>query len=166
MAHPRILIAGIGNIFLGDDAFGIEVLQKLVQRPPLPGVQAIDFGIRGFDLACAMTSGYEAVILVDAVSRGGAPGTLSVIQPDIEELAARGQAEIEGHSLTPARVLQCVHALSGRIPPVYIVGCEPISFGTDENPQMGLSPPIAEAVPRAVELIESLVGEISAGRSA
>jgi hydrogenase maturation protease len=165
MTPRRILIAGIGNIFLGDDAFGVEVLQKLWQRSLPIGVEAIDFGIRGFDLACAIMGSYEAVILVDAVSRGRAPGTLYVIEPAVGEPSTTGSlAAIGGHSLTPDHVLRCVQALDVRLPPVYIVGCEPVSFGSEEDPQMGLSPVVTEAVERAVELIDSLLGDMTARR--
>jgi hydrogenase maturation protease len=165
MTPHRILIAGVGNIFLGDDAFGVEVLQKLLQRPLPAGIEAIDFGIRGFDLICAMMDSYEAVILVDAVGRGRAPGTLYVIEPAVGEPVTTGSlAAIGGHSLTPDHVLQCVQALDGRLPPVYIVGCEPVSFGSEDDPQMGLTPVVTEAVERAIALIDSLIDEITAGR--
>ena len=82
MTRPaRILIAGIGNIFLGDDAFGVEVARRLVRRRLPDGVRVVDFGIRGLDLTYALLDGYEAVILVDAAPRGGPPGTLYVLEP-------------------------------------------------------------------------------------
>src|ERR1700736_5676334 len=82
MTQPRILIACVGNIFLGDDAFGVEVARRLAYHPLPPGVRVIDFGIRGLDLTYALLDGCEGPILVDAAPRGEAPGTLSVIQPD------------------------------------------------------------------------------------
>jgi hydrogenase maturation protease len=158
-----ILIAGIGNIFHGDDAFGVEVVRRLLQRPLPQGVRAVDFGIRGFDLACALLEGYDAAILVDATARGGPPGTLYVIEPDLESLAARERdAGIEGHSLSPARVLQWVQALGGRMPHLRLVGCEPATFGADDEPRMELSPPVAEAVEGALQMIQSLIEEFSA----
>ena len=87
MNTPDILIAGIGNIFLGDDAFGVEVVRELVQRQWPPEVCVVDFGIRGFDLACALAGDYDAAILVDAAQRGGPPGTLYVIEPDVAGFA-------------------------------------------------------------------------------
>jgi len=157
-----MLIAGIGNIFLGDDAFGVEVLRRLVQQPLPDGVRAVDFGIRGYDLACAIVDGYDAVILIDACPRGGAPGKLYVIEPDLDSLATNNPVQqLDGHSLNPARVLESVLALGGSIPPIRLVGCEPAPFGADEQPQMGLSPAVAEAVERALPLVLSLVDELS-----
>jgi hydrogenase maturation protease len=158
----RILIAGIGNIFLGDDAFGVEVLRRLVQQPLPDDVRAVDFGIRGFDLACTILDGYDAVILVDASPRGGTPGTLYVIEPDLDSLAADNSVpQLDGHSLNPARVLESVLALCGPVPRIRLVGCEPATFGSDDQPQMGLSLAVAEAVERAVLLVRSLVEEFS-----
>src|SRR5262245_39805418 len=104
----RILIAGIGNIFLGDDAFGVEVVRRLVQRPLPDGVRVVDFGIRGLDLAYDLVNGYEAVILVDATPRGGQPGTLYVLEPTREEMpdAADAGLMVETHALDPVKVLR------------------------------------------------------------
>ncbi len=90
MTPPRILIAGIGNIFLGDDAFGSEVARRLAAQPIPDGVRVVDFGIRGFDLAYALIDGYDATILVDATPRGGSPGTLYLIEPDPGEARDAG----------------------------------------------------------------------------
>src|SRR6476659_8714525 len=106
--RPRVLIAGVGNIFLGDDGFGVEVVQRLAQRPLPDGVRVVDFGIRGLDLTFALLDGYEAVILVDAVPRGGVPGTLYVLEPEpgaADEPGAPGTM-VELHSLDPAKVLR------------------------------------------------------------
>lgn len=158
-----ILIAGIGNIFHGDDAFGVEVVRRMLLRPLPPKIRAIDFGIRGFDLACALLEGYDAAILVDAIARGGRPGTLYVIEPDLESLAvSERDAGIEGHSLSPARVLQWVQMLGGRMPHLRIVGCEPATLGTEDEPRMELSPPVAEAVEGALHMVRSLIEEFSA----
>ena len=159
MKSPRILIAGIGNIFLGDDAFGVEVVRHLAAEPLPAGVVAIDFGIRGFDLASAIVEGYDAVILVDAASRGGPPGTVYVIEQELESPRASAIEAVEGHSLNPERVLQWVQAWGERVPPWRLVGCEPASFGSDCDPQMGLSAPVAAAVEGAMQLIHSLVAE-------
>jgi hydrogenase maturation protease len=157
MVHPRILVAGVGNVFLGDDAFGVEVVRRLLSRRLAAGVRAVDYGIRGFDLACALMEGYDAVILVDATRRGGAPGTLYVIEPELDARAVgHSFPEFGGHSLSPERVMQWVLALGGRMPPLYVVGCEPATFGSDAQPQMGLSVAVADAVDRAIPLIESL----------
>jgi hydrogenase maturation protease len=162
-SQPRILIAGIGNIFLGDDAFGVEVVRQLRKEPLPRGVDAIDFGIRGFDLACAILDGYDAVILVDATARGQQPGTLCVLEPDLEPLAPdQTEPVVEGHSLTPASVLRWVKALGGPLPYLRIVGCEPAAIGSLDAPLGALSPPVAAAVDPAVRLIRSLVEEIAA----
>ena len=94
MTRPYILVAGVGNIFLGDDAFGSEVARRLVGRMPPDEVRVADFGVRGFDLACALMDGYEVTVLVDATPRGGAPGTLYVIEPDLSELDASNSQEM------------------------------------------------------------------------
>ena len=160
--RPRILIAGIGNIFLGDDAFGVEVLRQLRHQPLPDGVEAIDFGIRGFDLACAILGGYDCVILVDATPRGGPPGTLYLLEPDVDALAAeQPQPELDGHGLSPARVLQYIRALGGPLPQLRLVGCEPATFGSEEQTPTGLSPAVSAAVSQAVALLLSLVEELA-----
>lgn len=162
MSLPRILIAGIGNIFHGDDAFGVEVVRRLLQQPLAEGVHAVDFGIRGFDLACALEE-YDAAILVDATARGGKPGTLYVIEPELASFsAADRESGLEGHALNPARVLQWVQTLGGRLPPLRLVGCEPATFGDDDDPRMQLSLPVAAAVDGALLLIWSLIEEFNA----
>ena len=106
MAQERILIAGIGNIFLGDDAFGVEVAQRLARRSLPEGVRVVDYGIRGFDLAYAILDEPEVTIMVDAAARGGQPGTLYVIEPNMDELLQPAEQPIDTHSMTPVRVLQ------------------------------------------------------------
>ncbi len=95
----RILIAGIGNIFLGDDAFGVEVVRRLSRSArKLPDeVRIVDFGIRGFDLAYALMEGYEVAILVDATPRGGVPGTLYTIEPDLQRSWPQQDFRVTGH---------------------------------------------------------------------
>jgi hydrogenase maturation protease len=158
---PRILIAGIGNIFLGDDAFGVEVVRRLARRPLPDGVRVVDFGIRGFDLACALLDGPLAVILVDAAPRGGAPGSLYVIEPDSAVAADPSQAEpvLEMHSLDPVKVLRLVVAMGGRVRRLLLVGCEPAPVDEEATaPEM--SEPVRAAVDEALPLIESLVAEL------
>jgi hydrogenase maturation protease len=157
----RVLVACVGNIFLGDDAFGVEVAQRLVRRPQREGVRVVDFGIRGLDLAYALLDGYDSVILVDALPRGGAPGTLYVLDPDPVD-APEAPAPVEGHNLDPLRVLQLVAALGGQCPYLTVVGCEPQTYG-DEDFSAALSPPVRAAVDEAVELIESLLGRLIDG---
>ncbi len=160
MSRPRVLVAGIGNIFLGDDAFGVEVAQRLLRRPQPDGVRIVDFGIRGFDLAYAMLEQNEVVVLVDATTRGGEPGTLYVIEADTRPPANGPAPEIQAHSMTPAAVFHLIRSM-GEQPPgrVLVVGCEPATFGPEELGQMGLSDPVAAAVPGAIELVERLVAE-------
>jgi hydrogenase maturation protease len=151
-----ILIAGIGNIFLGDDGFGVEVVRRLAQRRLPAGVKVVDFGIRGIDLTYALLDAYEAVILVDAAPRGGQPGTLYVIEPGPG--AADGPAPmLEPHSLEPEKVLRLARSMGGTIERVLLVGCEPTPLASEDDMAMGLSEPVQAAVEEAVALIESLV---------
>jgi hydrogenase maturation protease len=164
MSDARILIAGIGNIFLGDDAFGVEVAQRLARRPLPEGVRVVDFGIRGIDLTYALMDGYDTVILVDAAPRGALPGTLYVLEPDCQQLSESADAgvPVETHSLDPVKVLLLAASLGGRVNRLLLVGCEP-GTATEEDMQMGLSEPVRAAVEETVPLIESLVAELLAG---
>lgn len=155
---PRILVAGIGNIFVGDDGFGVEVVQRLDRRRLPRNVQVADFGIRGFDLACAILDGPDIAIFVDACPRGVAPGTLHVIEPDLESLESDAEAPLglEPHVLNPMNVLRLAKSMGGRMSHVVVVGCEPHTLG-DEDGLMALSEPVAAAVNDAIPLIESLV---------
>jgi hydrogenase maturation protease len=163
MTCPQILVAGIGNTFLGDDGFGVEVVRRLADRPLAEGMRVVDFGIRGFDLACALLDGYDTVILVDTTRRGGRPGTLYVIEPDPDEPGAPGAAPA-AHDLDPVQVFRLARALGGRLPRLRLVGCEPATFGP-EGGEVGLSEPVRAAVGGAVELIEALVTDLAGGRS-
>ncbi|MGA9801077.1 MAG: hydrogenase maturation protease [Terriglobales bacterium] len=161
-AKPRILVAGIGNIFLGDDAFGVEVVRSL-SRSELPqAVRVTDFGIRGYDLAYALLDGYETTILVDACPRGEPAGTLYVIEPDLENLGGPEEGAVEAHSMNPLNVLRLAQSMGGSLKRILLVGCEPATLGPEEG-QMGLSEPIEAAVDEAVKLIEALVGKILKG---
>jgi hydrogenase maturation protease len=158
---PRLLVAGVGNIFLGDDAFGCAVAQRLAQRPQRAGVRVIDFGIRGLDLTYALLDdGYEAAILIDAMPRrAGAPGTLYVLEPEADTAAvAVASPLIEAHSMDPMRILQAVSAMGGRGLRILMVGCDPDEAG-GEDMQMEMSPAVQGAVEKAVELVESLVDQ-------
>lgn len=158
MTEPTILIAGIGNIFLGDDAFGCEVVKRLAERPWPDNVRVVDFGIRGFDLAYALLDGFDVTILVDATPRGEAPGTLYTIEPEVEQLesVAGESVAVETHGMDPMKVLSLVKSMGGEFKEVLLVGCEPATFGPDEG-LMGLSAPVAAAVPDAIAIIETLV---------
>lgn len=160
-----ILVAGIGNIFLGDDAFGVEVIRRLAGRKLPDGVRVTDFGIRGFDLAYALQDGYETTILVDASPHGETPGTLYVIEPDLhaawkeKDALAAPQAVPDGHTMNPMNVLRMARAMNIEVKNVLLVGCEPATLGGEEG-QMGLSVPVAAAVEDAVKLVESLIKKI------
>jgi hydrogenase maturation protease len=149
-----LLIAGIGNIFFGDDAFGCEVTQELLRRPLPEGVEVCDYGIRGYDLAYALMDGRDA-ILVDTVSRGGEPGTLYLIEPNLEDFD-NGPALPDGHSLDPVSVLRMIRSFEGKPGRLYLVGCEPSQLESEDG-QMGLSEKVQAAVPLAIEMIESVV---------
>lgn len=154
----RILIAGIGNIFFGDDAFGVEVARKLERVELPPAVEVKDFGIRGYDLACAISGGCDAAILVDAMPRGELPGTVFLMEPDLTNLGETPTA-LDGHGLEPVRALQMAAAFGGVPPRVCVVGCEPADVGAEEG-RMGLSDVVQLAVPRAVEMIQRIVEEL------
>jgi hydrogenase maturation protease len=161
---PDILIAGIGNIFLGDDAFGVEVIRRLGNRKLPDRVKAIDFGIRGFDLAYALLDGADVTILVDACPRGGTPGSVYVIEPDLSSLdgpEAR-QSSIDAHSMNPLNVIRMAKSMGGELKRILLVGCEPATLGPEEG-HMGLSRPVAAAVEETVGVVESLVEKIRIG---
>jgi hydrogenase maturation protease len=150
-----ILVACIGNIFQGDDAFGCEVAKVLMRRAPLEDVRVVDFGIRGLDLTYALMDAPELTILVDAVSRGGEPGTLYVIEPELED---EGEQAIDAHSMDPVQVLRAVRGMGGRLGHILLLGCEPADLGGEEG-RMGLTPPVTAAVEQAADMVASLVAK-------
>jgi hydrogenase maturation protease len=163
----NILVAGIGNVLLGDDGFGVEVAQRLAGRALPDGVRVVDFGIRGMDLAYALLDGYDVAILVDVVRRGGAPGTLYVLEPLVPEGPAPGagdavptQAVPDTHGMHPARVMALVEAMGGSVATMRLVGCEPTLIDEDDL-VMGLSEPVAAAVEPAAALVETLVADLA-----
>ena len=156
----RILIACIGNIFLGDDGFGVEVARQLAARPLPPGVAVKDFGIRGFDLTYALLDPRELTILVDACPRGDAPGTVYLVEPEVASDST--PAALDAHTMNPMSVLGTVHSMGGPGSRILLVGCEPAGFGPEEG-QLGLSAPVEAAVPEAIALIEKLIQERGAG---
>jgi hydrogenase maturation protease len=166
---PTILVAGIGNIFLGDDAFGVEVVRRLLTRNPPAEARVIDFGIRGLDLAYALQDGYETTILIDAFPHGQTPGTVSIVEPDTKEINAPpdnpSDSLIEAHSMHPLAVLRMAAAMNGSLNRVLLVGCEPASLGGDEG-YMGLSEPVEAAVEEAVNATEALIRRLLAGEAA
>ena len=165
----RVLIACIGNIFLGDDGFGVEVAQRLHSRKTKQypqGVEVVDFGIRGMDLAYTLLDDYDMLILVDAVPRGGPPGTLYLIEPklpgaDSEQGPTAGKATPDAHSMDPVKVLAFARTLGARPIHTLLVGCEPTPLGDDYiEMHMGLSDPVQAAVDEAVKMIDSLVEKL------
>jgi hydrogenase maturation protease len=157
---PSILVAGIGNIFLGDDVFGVQVAQRLAQSSFPAAVRMADFGIRGLDLAYALQDGYATAILIDAFPHGQPPGTISVIEPDMSDPASLAQANfVEPHAMNPMNVLRMAAAMHGPLKRVLLVGCEPASLGGDEG-HMGLTPAVETAVAEAVTVVERLVDKI------
>jgi hydrogenase maturation protease len=155
----RILVAGIGNIFLGDDGFGVEVIRRLGSHSFPEDVHVADFGIRGFDLAYALQDGYETVILVDAYPHGQAPGTVSLVEPDLSNLDAGPQSAVETHGMNPLNVLRMASAMNGSLGKILLVGCEPATFGPEEG-QLGLSDQVDAAVDEAVSMVVSSVEKL------
>jgi len=156
--ESKVLVACVGNIFLGDDAFGVEVASRLWQELLPEGVKVVDFGIRSYDLAYALMEPWDDVILVDALPRGGVAGTIYVLEPELPSDVANGQfPAIDAHSLNPVAVLQMVHALGGKIRRMLVVGCEPSSVEADGTGNFKLSPPVHAAVGEAVETIKRLI---------
>lgn len=151
-----ILVACIGNIFQGDDAFGCEVARVLAQRGPSPNVRVVDFGIRSLDLTYALMGAPELTILVDAVSRGGEPGTLYTIEPDLEDIESSGESVVDAHGMDPVQVLRMAKTMGGRLGRVLLVGCEPADLGGAEG-RMGLTPPVMGAIEQAAAMVESLI---------
>jgi hydrogenase maturation protease len=153
----RILVAGIGNIFLGDDAFGSEATRQLMQRPLPNEVRVVDFGIRSYDLGQAIADGYEVVVLVDAAPRGEPPGTVYLIEPDLKDVGEPNEL-VDAHSISSFRAIQLAHAHSPPEGRVFLVGCEPEVLETEDG-QIGLSERVNAAVPQAIQMIESLISE-------
>jgi hydrogenase maturation protease len=153
----RILVAGIGNIFMGDDAFGCRVADDLAHHAMPDQVRVADFGIRSYDLAYAIMDDYDAVILIDAMPLGEPPGTVSLIEPDSAELEELSAGEVDAHSMSPVAALRLVHNLGGDVRRLYVVGCEPAVLDAEE---IGLSDPVSAAVPGAVAMVEMLIHEL------
>ena len=156
----RTLVAGVGNIFLGDDGFGVEVARRLAARPMPDDVSVADFGIRGVHLAYELLNDYGTLVLVDTVARGDPPGTVTVLEPSLNGGSSEGAgtlAAMDAHGMNPEAVLAMVSDLGGRLGRVLIVGCQPARL--EEG--IGLSEPVAAAVDKAVEAVEELVAEMS-----
>ena len=157
-APPRsVLIAGVGNIFLGDDGFGVEVAKRLALERLPDCVRVVDFGIRGIHLAYEMLDGgYDTTIMVDATPRGEKPGTVYLIEPDLKSLDGQQPASLDAHGMDPQLVFSTLQSLGGLPGRVLIVGCEPLE--SDEG--IGLSEPVQRGVDEAVRLVHSVVDDL------
>lgn len=158
-----VLVAGIGNVLLGDDGFGVEVARLLAQRALPGGVKVADFGIRGMDLAYELTEDWDAALLLDAVGRGEPPGTLFVIEPELEDAGeAAGAGALDPHGMDPVRVLALARAMGPLPPRVLLLGCEPavVPDPDAEDLLMALSPSVRMAAHSAVPMAESLLREM------
>ncbi len=162
VAQPAILIAGIGNIFLGDDAFGVEVVQRLAAEELPESVRIRDFGIRGYDLAYALLEPYDLVVLVDACPRGRQPGTVYVIEPDLNEAAEPSAPALDGHTMNPVNVLRLAKVMGPLASRIVLVGCEPATLGGEDG-HMGLSEPVSAAIDQAVKLVKRIIGNALSG---
>ena len=154
----KALVAGVGNIFMGDDGFGCEVARRLSGLDLPQGVDVVDFGIRGMDLGYALTDGYDLAVLVDTMDSGGAPGSVSVIEPEIEAQSDDGGCEVDAHSMDPAQVLRLVASLRERRPRLLMVICVPEYLGGDEG-HLGLSDCAEAAVETAVSEVRTILDE-------
>jgi hydrogenase maturation protease len=154
----NVLVACVGNIFMGDDAFGVEVARQLAARDLTTNARVVDFGIRSYDLAYALMEDWKLVILVDAVARGGHPGDVYVIEPELP--AAAQSPNLDAHTMNPVAVLQMVAALGGEVKRMRVVGCEPSPIDP-EDAGMELSAPVRAAVDEAVRVVEQLIANVT-----
>jgi hydrogenase maturation protease len=165
-SNPDILVAGIGNIFLGDDAFGSEVARRLLQRPQPSGVRIVDFGIRGLDLVYALLDGCDTAILIDAAPRpNDPPGTLYLLEPQFEN-AFESSPALDTHSMDPVKVLRTAFAMGARPRRVLVVGCQPsASLAAEDEPcddmSMEMSPAVTASIEPAILMIESLLRDLT-----
>lgn len=150
--RPRVLVAGVGNVLLGDDGFGVEVVQRLADVPLPNWVQLVDHGIGCGRLDCDMLGGYDTTILLDATPRGGVPGQLCVIEAELDEQSATLPALLDAHGIRPEGAIRLLRLLGGDAGRVVVVGCEPL-----KNEGIGLSSRVAEAVTQAVHIVTDLV---------
>lgn len=159
-----VLIAGIGNIFQGDDAFGVVVAQRLAQHDSPEKVRVMDVGIRSIDLGFALLNDYDLTILVDATSRGGAAGTLYTIEIEPDDIPDKlgEESMVNSHGLNPVRVLALAKSMGACFKKILLVGCEPLILDRDESGHIGLSAVVAAVVDPAVQIIQQLVQEFAA----
>lgn len=158
---PRVLVAGIGNVFLGDDGFGVEVVRRLADRSLPDGAEVVDFGIRGMDLVYALLEDRDAVVFVDTAARGGEPGTLYLIEPRLDE---GSEVTIDTHGMDPVKVLGLARALGARPVRTFVVACEPgllLDGEGDPDVLVELTPPVLAAVDEAVKMVVSLLEDLT-----
>ena len=158
----RILVAGIGNVFLGDDGFGVEVVSRLDATTLPDGVDVADYGIRGVHLAYDLLNGCDLFVLVDAAERGEPPGTVTVLEVQVPDAASLDGPVMDAHSLTPDGIFTLLASLGGRPGRSLVVACEPADVSTG----MGLSEPVQEALPHAVRTVEEILASAAGGRTA
>lgn len=149
----KVLVAGIGNIFLGDDGFGVEVVRHVDPNSLPEGTTVADFGIRGVHLAFELLDGYDALVLVDAMPLDAPPGTVAIFQPDVESI---DPTSADAHSMSPAVVLGLLVGMGGTLPRVVVVGCQPLTLAEG----IGLSEPVSAAVAPAVETIHQVLTDM------
>ncbi|WP_052867333.1 hydrogenase maturation protease [Streptomyces niger] len=154
----KVLVAGVGNVFLRDDGFGVEVVRRLAPVPLPEGTRVADFGIRGVHLAYELMDGYEGLVLVDALRCGQPPGTVCVLAPELSADEGRASAmepPMDAHDMGPEAVLSLLQHLGVRVPWARVVGCEPAELGEG----MGLTPAVSGAVDEAVRLVRQLLAD-------
>lgn len=149
----KVLVAGIGNIFLGDDGFGVEVVRHLDPSSLPVGTTVTDFGIRGVHLAYELLEDYDALVLVDAMPLGESPGTVAIFEPDVETI---DPTTADAHSMNPAVVLGLLSSMGGHVSRVVVVGCQPLTL--DEG--IGLSEPVSAALLPAAETVRQVLTDI------
>jgi hydrogenase maturation protease len=149
-AEPRVLVAGVGNVFCGDDGFGSEAARRLACEPLPPGVTVVDFGIRSVHLAFELLEPFDLVVVLDAVAKSGAPGTVYLIEPGEEVPRVEGNA----HAMDVGAALAMAREMGAAPSRLLVVGCEP----ADVSERFGLSTPVQNAIPSALELVRDVLG--------
>jgi hydrogenase maturation protease len=156
----RILITGVGNVLRQDDGFGVEVINRLLERNKLPaGVKVMETGIGGIRLVQELLDGYDILILVDAVQRDGQPGQLYLLEADVPDLDGfsfdeRNEFLADMHYTNPTRAMMLAKAIHVLPPRVYILGCQPAAY---DDFELGLSPEVEAAIPAAISQIEAWI---------
>lgn len=167
----RTLVAGVGNVFQGDDAFGVEVIRLLAGRPQPAGVEIADFGIRGVHLVYELLNGCDLFVLVDAAPRGYEPGTVTVLEvapadtvpaDTVSAGTVPRAAVMDAHGLEPDAIFAMLDSMGSRPGRSLVVACEP----ADVSPGMGLSEPVRAALPHAVRAVEEILDQIQREESA